>query len=69
MLVIDGLSEEGILGNDFLESHKSEIDYEGKKMTLTFGGIELEVPFERREKENRYQRNVYTNNMRSQAIH
>lgn len=39
-LVLDRLSEEGFLGNDFLESHEPRIGYSTQRMRLTFEGID-----------------------------
>lgn len=46
---LDGLSEEGILGNDFLESDEARIDYGAQRMRLTLEGIDKEIPFGQNE--------------------
>lgn len=49
-LVIEGLQESGILGTDFLDSHGVNIDYDSQTVRLTFGGMDIEVPFEREKR-------------------
>lgn len=49
-LVLQGLSEEGILlGNDFLESHEAQINYSTQWIYLRFEGMEKIVKFKHDE--------------------
>ncbi|CAI6349975.1 unnamed protein product [Macrosiphum euphorbiae] len=44
-IVVPTLNEGGILGNDFLETHKAIIDFGEKTVTITVEQNELKIPF------------------------
>lgn len=63
-LVLKGLSEEGILGNYFLESHEARIDCSTQRMCLKFKGMRKVVEF----KQNEYGRENTIRTVKTQIL-
>lgn len=58
-LVLDGLVEEGIIGNDFLESHEARIRYDTqRRLHLTFEGMDRTILFQQYARDQNTLRSV-----------
>jgi len=60
-IVINNLNEKEIIGNDFLETNKSTIDYEKKRLTIKIYNNIYDIPFsERNTKQSMHLRAICT---------
>lgn len=69
-IVVPNLNDNEIIGNDFLESNKTAIDFNTRTFTITTNGIEKAISFKNKQNRSSAQlRTVHTRLLKDPATH